>query len=62
MQINRHAAAFMLLFGTVGNLLKVCVLTDHSLHDNLCSVYLFWPSIRSTVFLWTGLLTRVLQG
>jgi hypothetical protein len=62
MQINRHGAAIMLLFGTIGNLLNVWVLNEHTLYQNPCAVYLCWSSVSSVVLLWTGLLTRVLQG
>ncbi|CAF1000317.1 unnamed protein product [Adineta ricciae] len=61
-QINRHVATFLLLFGTLGNLLNICVLNEHSFHENPCSIYLSWSSITSSVFIWSGFLTRVLQG
>lgn len=62
MQINRHGATFILLFGTVGNLLNIWVLKDSSLQENSCPVYLSWSSITSLIFVWSGFLTRVLQG
>ncbi|CAF2893584.1 unnamed protein product [Rotaria sp. Silwood2] len=62
MQINRHVALFVLLFGTVGNLLNIWVLSEHSLSDNPCSTYLWWSSLSSAIFIWSGALTRVLQG
>ncbi|CAF0985098.1 unnamed protein product [Adineta steineri] len=62
MQINRHAAALLLLFGTIGNLLNICVLTERSFQQNPCSIYLSWSSITSLIFIWSGFLTRVLQG
>ncbi|CAF2565245.1 unnamed protein product [Rotaria sp. Silwood2] len=62
MQINRHGATLMLLFGTVGNLLNICILTERSLHENPCSIYLSWSSMFSLAFIWSGFLTRVLQG
>jgi hypothetical protein len=52
----------MLLFGTLGNVMNIIVLNEHTLHENPCSIYLCWSSISSTIRLWTGLLTRVLQG
>ena len=62
MQVNRYGAGFMLIFGTVGNLLNVRVLNEHALHQSPCSIYLRSSSISGVVLLWTGLLTRVLQG
>ncbi|CAF4207250.1 unnamed protein product [Adineta steineri] len=62
MQINRHVAAIVLLFGTVGNVLNVLVLSENSLRKIPCAFYLCWSSVSAVVFLWSGLLTRVLQG
>ena len=62
MQINRHGATLMLLFGTVGNLLNIFVLREGSFHEISCSIYLSWSSVFSLVFIWSGFLTRVLQG
>ncbi|UJR18010.1 hypothetical protein I4U23_004911 [Adineta vaga] len=62
MQINRHGATLLLLFGTVGNLLNICVLTEHTFQEKPCSFYLSWSSITSLIFIWSGFLTRVLQG
>ncbi|CAF4271793.1 unnamed protein product, partial [Adineta steineri] len=49
--INRHAAALLLLFGTIGNLLNICVLTERSFQQNPCSIYLSWSSITSLIFI-----------
>ena len=62
MQINRHGAAVLLLFGTIGNLLNILVLKEHSFQKKSCAVYLSWSSITSLIFIWSGFLTRVLQG
>ncbi|CAF1364909.1 unnamed protein product [Adineta ricciae] len=62
MQINRHGAALLLLFGTIGNLLNILVLKEHSFQKKPCAVYLSWSSITSLIFIWSGFLTRVLQG
>jgi len=62
MQINRHGAAIMLIFGTVGNLLNIWVLSERSLNKFPWAIYLWWSSVSGVVFLWSGLLTRVLQG
>jgi hypothetical protein len=62
MQINRYAATIMLLFGTVGNILNICVLSERTFNKIPCTIYLCWSSVSSMVLLWTGLLTRILQG
>ena len=62
MQINRHVAALMLLFGTIGNVIHVYVLNERALRKNPCAIYLCWSSAFSLLFIWSGFLTRVLQG
>lgn len=62
MQINRHLALLLLLFGTAGNFLNIWVLSERSLADNPCSTYLWWSSLASVIFIWSGVLTRILQG
>ncbi|UJR07479.1 hypothetical protein I4U23_011768 [Adineta vaga] len=61
-QINRHGALIMILFGTIGNLLNLFVLNDRSFRESPCTTYLRWSSITSILFIWSGLLTRVLEG
>jgi len=61
-QINRHGALLMIIIGTVGNLLNICVLTERSFRYNPCSIYLWWSSFFSIAFIWSGLLTRILDG
>ncbi|CAF0942253.1 unnamed protein product [Adineta steineri] len=62
MQINRHAVTILIIFGTVGNILNICVLTENTLRKIPCAIYLSWSSVSALVFIWSGLLTRVLQG
>ncbi|CAF4015700.1 unnamed protein product [Adineta steineri] len=62
MQINRHAVTILIIFGTVGNILNICVLTENTLRKIPCAIYLCWSSVSALVFIWSGLLTRVLQG
>ncbi|CAF1321940.1 unnamed protein product [Adineta steineri] len=61
-QINRYGALFVILFGTTGNLLNFIVFNDRAFHENPCTNYLWWSSISSILFIWSGLLTRVLSG
>ncbi|CAF0817315.1 unnamed protein product [Rotaria sordida] len=55
MQIDRHVALFVLLFGSVGNLLNIWILSERSLSDNPCSTYLWWSSLAIcfSVAAWT---------
>ncbi|CAF1307116.1 unnamed protein product [Adineta ricciae] len=62
MQINRHGPTVLLLFGTFSNVLNICILRERSLKKIPCTIYLCWSSLSATVFIWSGLLTRVLQG
>lgn len=62
MQINRHGSILIILFGTIGNLLNIFVLSDGFFHGNPCTIYLWWSSISSIIFIWSGLLTRTPEG
>ncbi|UJR18284.1 hypothetical protein I4U23_005187 [Adineta vaga] len=62
MRINRHAPTFLILFGTLSNVLNICILRERSLKEIPCTIYLCWSSVSAIVFIWSGLLTRVLQG
>ena len=61
-QINRHGAALVLLVGIIGNLCNIFVLNDRTFHENPCTTYLWWSAVSSVAFIWSGLLTRVLEG
>ncbi|CAF0973852.1 unnamed protein product [Rotaria sp. Silwood1] len=61
-QINRHGGLLMMIIGTTGNLLNICVLGERTIRDNPCSIYLWWSSLFSIVFIWSGLITRILEG
>ncbi|CAF0806182.1 unnamed protein product [Adineta ricciae] len=61
-QINRHGSLAVVLLGTVGNLLNLLVFGDRSFHLNPCTTYLKWSSSISIIFIWSGLLTRILDG
>ncbi|CAF1288191.1 unnamed protein product [Adineta ricciae] len=62
MQINRHVALLILLFGTVGNILNLLVLREQDLIKVPCTHYIYCSSMSAVVFLWSALLTRILQG
>ncbi|CAF3010125.1 unnamed protein product [Rotaria sp. Silwood2] len=61
-QINRHGGLLMIIVGTTGILINICVLNERSISDNPCSIYLWWSSLFSIAFIWSGLVTRILEG
>lgn len=60
--INKYGTLSILLLGTIGNLLNLFVFFDRHFRENPCATYLWWSSISSIVFIWSGLFTRVLKG
>jgi hypothetical protein len=61
-QINRYFTIFNLLFGIVGNILNIVVLSQRSLRTNPCSWIFLVSSIFSLTAIICGLTTRVLDG
>ena len=61
-RINRHGPVLVILIGTIGNLLNIFVLNDRTFRENPCTTYLWWSAVSSIVFIWSGLVTRVLEG
>ncbi|CAF1252485.1 unnamed protein product [Didymodactylos carnosus] len=59
-QVIRYLSIFLLVFGTIGNVLNLIVFLQRSLRSNPCSVYFFSSSISSLVSLYSGLITRTL--
>ncbi|CAF2162844.1 unnamed protein product [Rotaria magnacalcarata] len=57
-QINRYITLFVLLFGTIGNLLNTLVLSQPSLRSNPCVLYFLGSSISSLGIMLVGLPTR----
>lgn len=60
--LNRSVPVPLLLFGTVGNVLNLFVLTRKSLRNMSCPFYFFSSSVANLFCLWFGLTTRFLSG
>ena len=61
-QFNRYFGIFIFLFGTIGNILNILVLSQRILRKNPCAWYLLMSSITSLVVFFSGLTTRILSG
>ena len=61
-QLNRYFALLILIFGTIGNVLNCCVLSQRILRANPCAVYFLISSIVNLVSILCGLTTRILAS
>ena len=61
MQLNRYFAIFIFLFGTIGNIINVLVLSQRPLRSNPCAWLLLVSSIVYSISILTGLLPRFLS-
>ncbi|CAF1229143.1 unnamed protein product [Adineta ricciae] len=59
---NRFIPIPLLVFGTIGNLFSIIILTQKALRNNSCAFYFLSASIANMFCLWCGLLTRLLSG
>ncbi|CAF1433555.1 unnamed protein product, partial [Didymodactylos carnosus] len=59
-QLTRYLSIFILLCGTIGNMLNIIVFTQRSLRSNPCSIFFLSSSISSLFALFSGLITRIL--
>ncbi|CAF2942876.1 unnamed protein product [Rotaria sp. Silwood2] len=62
LQINRYCAIFILLFGSIGNVLNILVLSQRNLRSNPCIWYFLISSIVNLISIIFGLSTRLLSG
>ncbi|CAF0915218.1 unnamed protein product [Adineta steineri] len=60
-QLNRYLAVFILLFGVIGNILNIFVLSQRKLRINTCAWLFLISSIVNIIALIFGLLTRILS-
>ena len=60
--LNQSIPIPLLIFGTIGNLLNIFILTRKSLQKNSCAFYFLFSSIANLSCLWFGLFTRLLSG
>ncbi|CAF3419133.1 unnamed protein product [Rotaria socialis] len=60
-QFNRYVLIIILLFGIVGNILNIIVLSQRSLRANPCAWIFLVASIVNLISILTGLITRMLS-
>ncbi|CAF2838351.1 unnamed protein product [Rotaria sp. Silwood2] len=60
--VNRYFSIFIFLFGTIGNILNILVLSRRQLRTNSCSLFFLVSSIANLIAILSGLTTRMLSG
>ena len=61
-QMNRYFATFIFIFGSVGNILNILVLSQRSLRSNPCAILFFGSSVAGLISIISGLPSRMLNG
>jgi hypothetical protein len=61
-EIIRYFARFIFIFGSVGNVLNILVLSQRSLRSNPCAILFVGSSIAGLVSIISGLTPRMLNG
>ncbi|CAF1144701.1 unnamed protein product [Didymodactylos carnosus] len=60
-QLARYLSIFILICGTIGNMLNIIVFMQRSLRLNPCSIYFLSSSVSSLFALFSGLTTKILS-
>ncbi|CAF1637153.1 unnamed protein product [Rotaria magnacalcarata] len=61
-EFNRYFSIIIFLFGTIGNILNIIVLSQRQLRTNPCSLFFLISSIANLSAILSGLTTRMLSG
>ena len=61
-QLNRYVPIIIYLFGTIGNLLNIIVLSQRAFRSNSCAFLFLMSSIASLIAIQSGLTNRVLAS
>lgn len=61
-QMNRFAPMLIYLFGTIGNILNILVLSQRTFRSNSCAFLFLGSSIASLIALLAGLTNRIIFG
>jgi hypothetical protein len=61
-QINRYASIFIILFGSIGNILNLLIFYRPKHRTNPCAVCFFYASVAGLIALYSGLLSRIFAG
>ncbi|CAF0999285.1 unnamed protein product [Rotaria sp. Silwood1] len=62
LQIIRYFSIFIFLFGSIGNILNVLVLSQSSFRSNPCATLFLFSSVVNFIAILSGLLSRILSG
>jgi len=60
--LNRYFSIFIFIFGTIGNVLNLFVLSQPTLRSNPCALFFLVSSIANLSFIYSGLIPRMLAG
>ncbi|CAF3426682.1 unnamed protein product [Rotaria socialis] len=60
--INRYFSIVIFLFGTIGNILNIIILSQRQLRTNPCSLFFLISSMANLSAILSGLTTRMLSG
>jgi hypothetical protein len=61
-QLNRYFSILIFIFGIIGNILNILVLSQRSLRTNSCAALFLVSSMASLVAIFSGLFTRTTAG
>lgn len=60
--LNQYFGIFIFLFGSIGNILNILVLSQRSLRSNPCALFFLVSSISNLIAIQSGLTSRILSG
>jgi len=61
-ELNRYITLFVFVFGTIGNILNILILSQATLRSNPCVVYFLASSVSSLGIMLVGLPSRIMGG
>jgi hypothetical protein len=61
-QMNRYMSIFIILFGSIGNILNLFIFSRPKHRTNPCAVYFFYASVAGLIALYSGLISRIFAG
>jgi len=61
-QLNRYMSIFIILFGSIGNILNLFIFRRPKHRTNPCAIYFFYASVAGLIALYSGLISRIFAG
>jgi hypothetical protein len=61
-QMNRYMSIFIILFGSIGNILNLFIFHRPKHRTNPCAIYFFYASVAGLIALYAGLISRIFAG